>query len=72
MTTPRELRAVQEATWNGSLPLEIRLSSSDSRVYDQTDPYLVYIIFLGMAPVLLLRHLSDPLSTAVLFAFLAP
>ena len=56
MTTPRELRALQEATWNGSLPLAIRLSSSDSRVYDQTDPYLVYIIFSGVASVLLLRH----------------
>lgn len=41
MTTPNELRALQEVIWNGSLPLEIRLSPSESRNYDQTDPYLV-------------------------------
>ena len=41
MTTPKELRALQEVVWNGSLPLEIRLSPSESRTYDQTDPYLV-------------------------------
>ena len=32
---------LQDAIWNGSLPLEIRLSPSESRVYDQADPYLV-------------------------------
>ncbi|KAI4128017.1 MAG: hypothetical protein LQ347_004351 [Umbilicaria vellea] len=55
MTTPNELRALQEVIWNGSLPLEIRLSPSESRNYDQTDPYLVHYPRLSYLPFLLPR-----------------
>ncbi|KAA6407556.1 MAG: autophagy 5 [Lasallia pustulata] len=53
MTTPTELRALQEVIWNGSLPLEIRLSPSESRTYDQTDPYLIHYPRLSYLPFLL-------------------
>jgi len=35
------LTAIQKQVWAGTLPLEIRLASSDCRTYDQADPYLV-------------------------------
>jgi len=35
------LTALQEQIWAGSIPLEIRLASSDCSTYDQADPYLV-------------------------------
>ncbi|MCJ1412914.1 autophagy protein 5 [Ptychographa xylographoides] len=38
MTTPKELYALRDAAWAGSLPLEIRLAPSECRVYDQADP----------------------------------
>ena len=41
MTTPAELRGLQDAAWKGSLPLEIRLAPQDCQVYDSADPYLV-------------------------------
>lgn len=46
MTTTKEAQSLQRAVWDGSLPIEIRLSASECRVYDQADPYLVY----GPAP----------------------
>lgn len=36
-----DLDAIQQHVWNARLPLEIRLSASESRVYDQSDPYVV-------------------------------
>ena len=41
MATSNELRALQDAAWRGSLPLEIGLAPPDCRIYDQADPYLV-------------------------------
>ena len=41
MTTRGRDDGLQNIIWNGSLPLKIRLSPSDSRVYDQADPYFV-------------------------------
>lgn len=41
MTSAKKLQALQEVIWNGSLPLEIRLSPSECRIYDQADQYLV-------------------------------
>lgn len=35
------MSALQERVWAGRLPLEIRLASSECRIYDQSDPYLV-------------------------------
>src|SRR5947199_8045448 len=32
---------IQKKIWEGSLPLEIRLSPSECRSFDQSDPYLV-------------------------------
>ncbi|MCJ1288431.1 autophagy protein 5 [Xylographa opegraphella] len=53
MTTPAELRALQEAAWNGSLPLEIRLAPQDCQVYDQADSYLIHYPRLAYIPFLL-------------------
>lgn len=38
---PASLDKIQEEIWSATLPLEIRLSSSESRLYDKTDAYLV-------------------------------
>jgi len=48
-------RALQEAIWRGSLPLEIRLAHADSRVYDKADPYLVHVPRISYLPFLLPR-----------------
>lgn len=37
------MNSIQKSVWEGKLPLEIVLAPSESRVYDQTDPYLVRI-----------------------------
>lgn len=34
-------RKLRQSTWNGSLPLEIRLHKGDCRTYDKSDAYLV-------------------------------
>ncbi|KAL9127329.1 MAG: hypothetical protein Q9217_003768, partial [Psora testacea] len=47
--------ALQAAIWNGSLPIEIRLSASECRVYDQADPYLIQYPRLSYLPFLLPR-----------------
>ena len=41
MTSTKEVKNLQGTIWEGSLPVEIRLSASECRVYDQADPYLV-------------------------------
>ncbi|MCJ1350493.1 MAG: autophagy protein 5 [Icmadophila ericetorum] len=53
MTTPTELRSLNEAVWEGSLPLEIRLAPSDCRVYDQADVYLIHYPRLSYLPFIL-------------------
>jgi hypothetical protein len=35
------MNVLQEKVWEGRVPVEIRLASSECRVYDQSDPYLV-------------------------------
>ena len=48
----RQLAELQKKIWGGSLPLQIRLASSDCRTYDESDSYLVqpsrlsYLAFL--------------------------
>ena len=32
---------LRQSTWDGSIPLEIRLHKGDCRTYDESDPYLV-------------------------------
>lgn len=39
------LGSIQKAVWDGRLPLLIVLASSESRTFDQTDPYLVCLFF---------------------------
>ena len=46
MTESRVAQSLLRATWNGSLPIEIRLSPAECRVYDQADPYLVTWLWL--------------------------
>lgn len=41
MTTQEQSNSLQAAIWNGSVPLDIRLSPAECRVYDQADSYLV-------------------------------
>ena len=42
MSSPRNLSSLQKEVWNGSIPLEIRLASSECRTFDHSDPYLVF------------------------------
>ncbi|KAF2499269.1 autophagy protein 5 [Lophium mytilinum] len=53
MANPRNLSSLQAKVWNGSIPLEIRLASSDCRTYDVSDPYLVMCPRLSYIPLLL-------------------
>lgn len=53
MPFPRaRITALQQKIWDGTLPLEIRLATSDCRTYSESDPYLVqyprlsYLAFL--------------------------
>lgn len=41
MSSPSEISSLQKKIWAGSIPLEIRLASSECRTFDQSDPYLV-------------------------------
>ncbi|KAF2725488.1 autophagy protein 5 [Polychaeton citri CBS 116435] len=51
-SNPDRLRQLQTQIWQGSLPLEIHLSSSDCRTYNGSQPYLIqyprlsYLAFL--------------------------
>ncbi|MCJ1308870.1 autophagy protein 5 [Agyrium rufum] len=53
MSTPPELRSLQAAIWGGSIPLEIHLEPSDSRTYDETDPFFIHHPRLSYLPFLL-------------------
>ncbi len=55
MTNTREAQILQSSVWEGSLPIEIRLSPSECRVYDHADPYLVQYPRLSYLPFLLPR-----------------
>lgn len=54
---------LQESIWNGSLPLEIRISPSECRIYDKADPYLVrFSPFPSCLPDLSATDLLSPLA----------
>ncbi|PWY78477.1 hypothetical protein BO94DRAFT_537664 [Aspergillus sclerotioniger CBS 115572] len=62
---------IQKAVWDGRLPLQITLAPSESRTYDQTDPYLISCPRISYLPSLLPRlrafftsSLIDPSSRA--------
>ncbi|MCJ1455026.1 autophagy protein 5 [Mycoblastus sanguinarius] len=55
MTSTKESQALQKLVWDGSLPVEIRLSAAECRVYDQADPYLIQYPRLSYLPFLLPR-----------------
>ncbi|MCJ1366502.1 autophagy protein 5 [Acarospora aff. strigata] len=50
-----DLSQVQKAIWNGSLPLEIRLSPTDCRIYEKSDRYLIQYPRLSYLPLILPR-----------------
>ncbi|KAL8826228.1 MAG: hypothetical protein Q9191_003939 [Dirinaria sp. TL-2023a] len=54
MTTPGQ-RELQDTIWNGAIPLEIRLSPAECRVYDQADSYYIQYPRLSYLPFLLPR-----------------
>lgn len=63
-----DLDAIQQHVWNARLPLEIRLCASESRVYDQSDPYVISFPRLAYLPFLLprlLNHFADDFITDV-------
>ncbi|KAL1643485.1 Autophagy protein 5 [Diplodia intermedia] len=62
MASQRNLSALQKQLWSGSIPLEIRLASTECRTYDDSDPYLIQAPRLSYIPFLLPR----------LHAFFAP
>ncbi|KAI9890054.1 MAG: autophagy protein 5 [Vezdaea aestivalis] len=49
------LAQIQQTIWHGSIPLEIRLSPAQSRVFDDTDPYFLNVPRLHYLPLLLPR-----------------
>ncbi|ERF71351.1 Autophagy protein 5 [Endocarpon pusillum Z07020] len=67
------MSVLQERVWAGRLPLEIRLASSECRIYDQSDPYLISVPRLCYLPLLLPRlHaffspvlIADPTTTPI-------
>ncbi|KAI3066735.1 hypothetical protein CBS147343_7195 [Aspergillus niger] len=46
---------IQKAVWAGTLPLHITLAPSESRTFDQTDPYLISCPRISYLPSLLPR-----------------
>ncbi|KAJ5789734.1 uncharacterized protein N7518_006745 [Penicillium psychrosexuale] len=49
------LGSIQKAVWDGRLPLQIVLASSESRTFDKTDPYLISYPRISYLPSLLPR-----------------
>ncbi|KAL2350832.1 autophagy protein Apg5-domain-containing protein [Cryomyces antarcticus] len=52
---PSPISALQTKTWESTLPLEIRLSPSECRTFDRSDPYLIQFPRLSYLPFLLPR-----------------
>jgi len=48
-------RELRQSTWNGSIPLEIRLHKGDCRTYDESDAYLIQYPRLSYLGLLLHR-----------------
>ncbi|KAH7062301.1 autophagy protein 5 [Macrophomina phaseolina] len=55
MANQRDLSALQKQIWSGSIPLEIRLASTECRTYDESDPYLIQVPRLSYIPFILSR-----------------
>ncbi|KAL8810911.1 MAG: hypothetical protein Q9223_001975 [Gallowayella weberi] len=55
MASQRQLFNLRDAIWNGSVPLDIRLSPQECRVYDKADPFLIQYPRLSYLPFLLAR-----------------
>ncbi|KAJ5748681.1 uncharacterized protein N7511_010377 [Penicillium nucicola] len=49
------LGSIQKTVWNGRIPLEIVLASSESRTFDRTDPYLISYPRISYLPSLLAK-----------------
>ncbi|KAE8157505.1 autophagy protein Apg5-domain-containing protein [Aspergillus tamarii] len=71
MESQATLNSIQKTVWDGRLPLQISLAPSESRIYDQTDPYLISYPRISYLPSLLPRlrtffasSLIDPSSHA--------
>jgi autophagy-related protein 5 len=48
MASSRDVTSrLRERVWNGSIALEIRLHKGDCRTYDDSDPYLVCLLYLN-------------------------
>ncbi|KAJ0423914.1 autophagy protein Apg5-domain-containing protein [Aspergillus carlsbadensis] len=46
---------IQKAVWEGNLPLQITLAPSESRTYDETDPYIISYPRISYLPSLLAK-----------------
>ncbi|KAJ5095893.1 hypothetical protein NUU61_005249 [Penicillium alfredii] len=53
METQTSLLSIQKSIWDGRIPLQIVLAPSESRTYDQTDPYLIASPRVSYLPSLL-------------------
>lgn len=60
----QNIASLQDVIWNGSVPLEIRLSPSECRIYDEADSYYVRIGEIRFQLWLRTRE-SDSISSAV-------
>lgn len=58
MENQASLVSIQKSIWAGRIPLEIVLAPSESRTYDQTDPYLVFssALLTEVHPINLARY----------------
>lgn len=62
------LGTVQRMVWEGRLPLEIVLAPSESRTFDQTEPYLVIIASPESSlPQTVAHAFTGLLSTSIVF-----
>ncbi|EMD62042.1 hypothetical protein COCSADRAFT_95423 [Bipolaris sorokiniana ND90Pr] len=62
---------LRQSTWNGSIPLEIRLHKGDCRTYDESDPYIIQfprISYLG----LLIHKLHTFFSRSLIYPDVSP
>lgn len=58
---------IQRHVWQAKVPLEVRLSASESRLYDQSEPYMICFPRLSYLPFLLpklLNYFSEDLIAA--------
>lgn len=66
MTFQQDSTRLQDEIWDGSVPLEIRLSPQECRIYDKSDPYLVSLSDSVVISQGLKCGLPDPVSSTVL------